>query len=137
MTQKPLIIITAFFCLSISGLITVNAEKIYKWTESKGNVHYSDRPHESHPPEKVKIEPGPGDQARTAAQKNMMQSSPEKTPKQPKNYRDRISITTLTHATPYSPIRPSSHDPLSLCHYPLVNTRPREMKSKLHPDNHL
>ena len=67
MWHNPVSILTTFLLFAIFSSPSVYAKKIYKWTDNEGNIHYSDRPHETNQSEKVKIAPGPNQQQKEEA----------------------------------------------------------------------
>jgi nucleosome binding factor SPN SPT16 subunit len=70
---KYVLSLTAIFLLVGLNLQSVFADKIYKWTDSKGNIHYSDRPDNKNQSEQIKIAPGPSKDKKDAALQRQQQ----------------------------------------------------------------
>jgi len=73
MWHKPVLILSAVLSLVFFSGQSVYAEKIYKWTDNEGNIHYSDRPNNKEQSEEISVSPGPDQQATDDAKKRKQQ----------------------------------------------------------------
>lgn len=72
-TQKFTLTLPVLFLFFIVAFQTAFAAKIYKWTDDKGNVHYSDKPDNKNQNQQIKITPGPSKEKKEAAKQHQQQ----------------------------------------------------------------
>jgi len=73
MWHKSIILLSSVLILAISNGQSIAAEKIYKWTDSDGNIHYSDQPHKTEQSEEINVSPAPSRQATEEAKQRKQQ----------------------------------------------------------------
>lgn len=59
--------VTVILLLANVPLSSTFAGKIYKWTDSEGNIHYTDRPNNKNDNQQIEITPGPSQDKKEAA----------------------------------------------------------------------